>query len=215
MTTATAKPKTQTPKISKHTQEIIQAIETVDPMRMDWVESGNPAVPGELFDGIENLVLAIAEDESDELWPRSTWRFLQAADDLATGMHLIGQTAWRSAHVRPPGSLWSALGRMFEVRHDLIDPPADPQPRRIPLESLAQLDRLPNQSDQSIARTWGLKTPEGLPDVERVRKIRDGEEEPPKEVVLPAAADGFPPRRPHFGLLGSVADGLKLDRQGE
>lgn len=210
-TTKAPKPKTWTP--GKHHRAIVAAIEELDPLRLDWTESGNPTPSGDLYDAIENLVLVIVEDESDAAWPRSTWRFLAAADDLAAAMYMVGQISWRSSHVRPPASLWSALGRMYEVRGDLLDPVPDPQPRRVPLETMKQLDSLPNQSDRAIAVVWGLETPEGLPDVARVRKIRDGLEEAPTEHVLPPESDGFPPRRPHFGLLGSVCDGLKLDRE--
>ena len=213
MTTATKpKPKTWTP--GKHHREIVAAVEAVDLLRVDFVESGAPQPSGELYDAIEALVLVIVVDETDETWPRSTWRVLEAADDVATAMHLVGQVSWRSTHVRPPAQLWSALARMHEYRGDLISPPPAPQPRRIPLETMKQLDALPNQSDQSIAKTWNLTTEDGLADVARVRRIRDGLEPAPTETVLPPEASGWPKRRPHFGLLGSVADGLKLDREG-
>jgi len=211
MTTATAKPKI--PKISKHHQAIVQAIETVDPLRMDWMETGNPVPTADLYDAIEDLILTIVADESDVAWPRSTWRVLEAADDAANVMHLISQVSWRSAHVRPPGSLWSALGKMFEVRGDLISPPPAQGVRRIQLETLEQLDKLPNINDQAIALVWGLKDDNGQPDKDRVRRIREGKEEAPTETILPPEDDGWPKRRPHFGLLASIADELKADRE--
>jgi len=215
MATATAK-KTKTgaaktAKPTKHHQAIVDAVEALDGPRLDWIGSGAPIPSEQVYDALEAVILAVADDESEAAWPRSSWRFLEAATEAARCIDRVGTVGWRSPHARPAAKLWGACLEMSERQSDLVDPPAEPQPRRIPLETLEQLDRLPNMNDERVAMVWALKTPDGQPDRARVQAIRAGEEKAPTETILPAV-DNRPKRRPHIGLVASVADWLRADR---
>jgi len=100
---------------------------------------------------------------------------------------------------------------LYEERRQLVDPDPEPQPRRIPLETLAQLDALPSMNDERVAMVWGWKNEHGQPDRDRVARVRLGEEKAPTETILPPI-DDRPKRKPHGGIIFAVSDWLLEDR---
>lgn len=144
-------------------------------------------------------------------WPRSTWPFLELLEHFASSL-----AGWAEHRVLRhwgdscefPSLLFTdhPLGLLDAAElfgQDLELPP----PRVIPFESIAELDALPNQTDESIAKTYGWIDRHGFADCQRVVRCREGLEPIPEPRVLPPKPDGLPMALPSLTFV------YKLGRQ--
>ena len=200
------KAKTEAPVVSAPEQILPQAVarchraadalENMYELRIVFANEGG-IVPGQkLFLSIERYVAALAE-EPDLPWPRNTWPLLEKSIELAKSIY-SGLPNWRESI---SGDVLKAITALHEHLDSVQNPrPATP-PKVIELEGIEELDKLPGMSAAQIAVIYSWMTPDGQPDVSKVRACRAG------EVAAPRYQTIAPPivRMPHLGLIDSLA----------
>ncbi len=168
----------------------------------------NPTqAPAEFKQQVHRLIVMVARHR--EAWPRATWPFLEALNQYAGRLIQIMDRRvakhW-AAHFEFPTDLFldAPLGLLEST--DLFGEPCElPPPRVIPYETIAELDALPNQNNESIAILYGWKNDKGFPDMHRVQRCREGLEPSPEPRVLPHKADGLPMSMPSLANVKKLA----------
>lgn len=169
----------------------------------------------ELIEAVELLVISLGEAfPADETHAELIETATNISMAILNRQAEHGSWHWTGSIGGIAGSFWTNCQEIKRIVDELLDTrPKPPAPERPRLESLKELEALPNMSDRSIAQTVGWRTPAGEPDAKMVDRARRGVIEWPQYPV--GSEDGEPARPqplPHAGILEYVADMLKNQR---
>ena len=194
---------------SDRAERCCSILEGIEVDRQTFIQSGLPIPSDALLDGIEDLMLAVAADPFTP-WLASSWKFLELASKVASEIEKR-LPDWRSPTTPWGDTTWELLGKAHAEVDTLRNPPGPPQPKIVALETLEELDEL-KVRDVQIAKIYDWTTPDGRPDVGRVKKARAGEIETPTQKEFPPVTDG-PQRQPHLGIVDSLAAQFEVERR--
>lgn len=195
-------------------REALEAMaDDLDQRRIQMLTAGTSPDAG-LFDAVENFTIALADP--DLVWCRRDWPFLDVVGRFGDYFcRVLQEGDWRTTN-RIDSTFWRHLGDVLEGCRTLTFPPPVPQPRKVKLETLAQLDALvPKISDAQIAVMYDWYDADGHPDRMRVARARENPADEPTPTYSEIPAEGsFPTRAPSIHLLLHVADRFAAERAG-
>ena len=190
-------------------EQVVKALKAMQDERLLFLNTGS--MPHDkLFLEIENVIVAFAQDP-EKPWPQTNWLTLEQIVRVCEEIERRGPS-WQSPTEHFSNGFWNDLGRAAEAAPLILDPPAPPKPRHVKLESLETLDKQ-GVGDANICRIFDWETPDGRPDLERLRASREeGGEEPPTHKTYKPKQVG-PRRQPSMGVVDRLADQFAKQRE--
>ncbi len=157
--------------------------------------------PYKVLQPLAQLFAIFAEQPVE--WPRTAWPFLYQLRRMAE-LILPLAPQWFDEHLEWPTELFLSddLDRSLQ---SYTDPPPAPERRVAAMEPLAELMKLA-VSDAQLCRMADWYTPQGAPDLGRLRRaIADPVAEPwPTMIELEPVPDGLPDAMPLLGIVYDV-----------
>lgn len=197
-TEAIAAPERLSPLAIQRSRRIADSLEVMNDRNIQFINDGAMMTPGQgYFQAIEQFVHIVASDP-DVPYPSTQWSLLEKSTELAKAIY-SQMSEWRES---VSNQVIKAVTATFEHIDSVRDPkPASP-PKIVELEGIEELDAIiPKVSASQIAIMYDWYTPDGQPDISKVRRCRAGEIESPRYKVFEQVRS----RMPHLGIVDSLA----------